>query len=111
MRVRELIVELQKKDPELAVAYPSRFNGRDDYPKVVHQVVTTTECSTPGEMVRCVILDPTFAQLDRSEEVRAQSLAAFKKEREKRKEAFVESMTKRVAKRATKLVAKRGARG
>jgi hypothetical protein len=72
MRVRELIAELQKKDPELVVAHPSRFNGRDDHPKVVEQVVTTTECSMSSEMVRCVILNPTFAQLDRSEEVRAE---------------------------------------
>jgi hypothetical protein len=71
MRVRELIEALQKCDPELQVAFPARFNGRDDYPTVVATVVTTTERGTSAEMIRCVILNPTFAQADRSEEFQA----------------------------------------
>jgi hypothetical protein len=72
MRVRELIEALQKKDPELAVAFPTERDGSE--PHVVYQVVTTTERSiVSGKMVRCVILNPTFPQLDRSEEVEAQS--------------------------------------
>jgi hypothetical protein len=78
VKVRELIKALRKCDPELQVAYPISFHGRDDYPKVVATVVTTTENAYLGVSlirrfdVRCVMLNPTFAQLDRSEECQAQ---------------------------------------